>query len=99
DPSIVDAGCGLFRLTDAQMKTPMEFSFQASDPFGFVNQYSLTMGRCPGTALNLNSNIEANFTISGGHTFPGGSNSLNVHNACPGYKGTESDYATSDPKA
>ena len=98
DPSIVDGGCGLFRLTNAQMKTPMEFSFQASDPYGFVNQYSLTMGRCPGTALDLNSNIEASFTISGGHTFPGGNNPLNVHSACPGYKGTQTDYGTANPK-
>jgi hypothetical protein len=96
-PPIPSEGCGLYRLTDLQLKTPMKFSFQASDPYGFVNQYSLTMGRCPGTALDLNANIEGNFTITGGHTFPGGSNPSNVHSACPGYKGTESDYFNADP--
>lgn len=97
DPLIADGGCGLFQLTNLQMKTPMKFSFQASDPYGFVNQYSLTMGRCPGTALDLNANIEGSFTITGGHTFPGGSNPSNFHSACPGYKGTESDYFNANP--
>ncbi|WP_160143941.1 hypothetical protein [Chryseolinea soli] len=99
DPTIVNAGCGLFRLTDAQLKTPMLFSFRANDPYGFVDHYNLTMSRCPGTALDLNANIEGNFTITGSHTFPGGSNASNVHNACPGYKGTGDDYSTGNPVA
>lgn len=93
DPAVLDAGCGLFRLTDAQMKTPIAFSFKANDPYGFVDHYALSMGRCPGTAINLNSNIEASFTLTGSHTFPGGSNAANVHHACPGYKGTQDDYS------
>jgi hypothetical protein len=99
DPAVVYADCGLFRLTDDQMKTPIVFSFEARDPEGFVDNYALTMGRCPGTALDLNSNIEAGFTLTGGHTFPGGSNLLNIHHnphdnsACPGYKGTQDDYS------
>jgi hypothetical protein len=55
------------------------------------------MGRCPATALDLSSNIEASFTISGGHTFPGGSNAANVHHACPGYKGSQDDYSSAGP--
>jgi hypothetical protein len=97
DTSIVNSGCGLFRLTDAQMKTPIVFSFEASDPYGFVDHYALKMGRCPATALDLSSNIEASFTISGGHTFPGGSNAANVHHACPGYKGSQDDYSSAGP--
>jgi len=96
DPAIVNAGCGLLRLTNAQLKTPMLFQFQASDPYGFVDNYALTMGRCPGTPLNLESNIEAGFTINGSHTFPGGSNAANHHlhsPVCPGYKGTQDDYS------
>jgi len=54
----------------------------------------LSMGRCPGTALDLNANIEGNFTLTGGHTFPGGSNPVNTHFLCPGYKGTIDDYST-----
>lgn len=96
DAAIVNAGCGLYRLTDAQLHTPIKFAFKANDPYGFVDYYALSMGRCPGTALNLNANIEGDFTITGGHTFPGGSNPANVHNSCPGYKGTINDYMTTD---
>jgi hypothetical protein len=95
DPSIMLEPCGLYRLTDAQMKTPLTFSFKANDPYGFVDNYVLSMGRCPGTTLDLNANIEGNFTIVGGHTFPGGTGPANVHHACPGYNGTLDDY--SDP--
>jgi len=94
DPLIVDAGCGLYRLTDSQMKTPIVFSFEANDPEGFVDNYALSMSRCPGTAIDLNSNIEGNFTLTGGHTFPGGNNPANTHSLCPGYKGTIDDYST-----
>jgi len=101
DPSIVDAGCGLYRLTDLDMKKPINFSFEARDPYGFVDNYALTMGRCPGTPLNLTSNIEATFTVNspGVHKFPGGQNASNVHDkdnplsACPGYRGTQDDYS------
>ncbi len=93
DPSILYEGCGLYRLTDLQMKTPMVFSFKANDPYGFVDNYALSMGRCPGTSLDLNANIEGNFTIAGGHTFPGGTSPINVHHGCPGYNGTQDDYS------
>ena len=96
DSSIVDAGCGLFRLTDTQMKTHMIFSFEASDPLGFVNTYALTMNRCPGTALNIDSDKWGNFTIAGSYTFPGGSNP-SVPHVCVGYTGTQHDYTTSGP--
>jgi hypothetical protein len=81
------------------MKTPMKFSFQASDPYGFVDTYSLAMGRCPGTALDLNASNEGNFTISGSYTFHvhPGNNPANHRNACPGYRGTESDYFNANP--
>ncbi len=91
DNTILNAGCGLYRLTNTQLKTPVAFSFQANDPYGFVDNYVLSMTRCPGTSLDLTSNIEAAFTIAGGHTFPGGHNPSNVHHACPGYSGTIDD--------
>jgi hypothetical protein len=58
------------------------------------------MSRCPGTAINLNANIEKNlpnntdghFTLTGSHKFPGGVDPLNVHHDCSGYRGTEDDY-------
>lgn len=94
DPSILEVGCGLFHVTDAQMKTPISFSFKANDPYGFIDNYRLSMGRCPGTPIELNSNIEATFTLTGGHTFPGGEKPDNVRHDCPGYTGTEYDYTT-----
>ncbi len=93
DPSVVNSGCGLFRLTDTQLKTPFVFSFKANDPYGFVDNYELTMGRCPNTSIDLTSNIESSFTLTGQHLFPGGSNAANVHHGCPGYKGTQDDYS------
>lgn len=93
DPAILNAGCGLYRLTDTQMKTPVKFSFEANDPHGFVDNYALTIGRCPGTAIDLTSNLQAAFTLTGSHVFPGGKNPLNVHHACPGYHGTTDDYS------
>ena len=101
DPLVVNAGCGLYRLSSSQMKTPIVFSFEANDHLGFVDNYSLTMSRCPGTAINLNANIEidlpdntdGHFTLTGSHLFPGGHNPLNVHHDCPGYRGTEDDYS------
>ncbi len=106
DPSIVNAGCGLSRLTDAQLHTPIEFSFKVIDIYGFVNTYTLTMGRCPGTPIDLNANIEGDFNMSGGYTFVGsahnsdpllnppiGSNSSNTPHSCPGYKGTLDDFS------
>ncbi len=97
DPSVLDSGCGLWRLSDSQLKTPISFSFIAKDDYGFVDHYTLKITRCPETDLNLTSNIESTFTVSGEHIFPGGSNPLNVHHACPGYTGTLNDYSTSDP--
>jgi len=100
DPLVVNAGCGLYRLSAAQLKTPIVFSFEANDHLGFVDNYALTISRCPGTAINLNANIEINpptntdghFTLTGSHKFPGGSDPLNVHHDCSGYRGTEDDY-------
>jgi hypothetical protein len=101
DGAIAMAECGLYRLTDAQMATPMKFKFRVKDDYGFVNDYQLSMGRCPNTSNNLHANIQGNFAITGGHIFPGGSTfpsgdqPLNVHHTCPGYRGTLDDYATS----
>jgi hypothetical protein len=103
DGAIAMAECGLYRLTDAQMATPMKFAFRVKDDYGFVNDYQLTMGRCPDTANNLHANIQGNFTITGGHafpggsTFPGGKQPLNVEHGCPGYTGTLDDYVTAGP--
>ncbi len=104
DPLINPTDCRLYRLTDAQMKTPIEFAFQANDPYGFVNKYNLNIERCPNSALDLNANIEGNFTIAGKYTFVGidhnndpteraiGSYPSNAQDACTGYTGSQEDF-------
>jgi hypothetical protein len=42
--------------------------------------------------INLPTNTDGHFTLTGSHTFPGGHDPLNVHNDCSGYRGTEDDY-------
>ena len=91
DPLIEPTDCGLYRLTDAQMKTPIEFAFQANDPHGFVNEYELTMGRCPNSALMLNA-FGGNFEISGNYSLAGGGNSSN-HHGCSGFTGSHEDFS------
>lgn len=88
--SFPNAGCGLFRLTDAQNNTPMELSFMANDPYGFVDSYSLTMGRCPSPTIALNASPMAD-TVAGASVLAGGA-STSVHNNCDGYTGTLDDF-------
>lgn len=90
DNSIVDAGCGLFRLTDAQNLTPMALSFMANDPHGFLDSYSLTMGRCPSPTIALQADPMAD-TAAGETTLAGGA-STSVHNDCDGYTGTLDEF-------
>ena len=92
DSSIVNSGCGLYRLTDAQMNTPMQFSFMANDPEGFLNDYSLTMGRCPAPTLALTASPMAN-TAAGASVLSQGA-STSTHDSCNGYTGTLFEFAT-----
>lgn len=96
-PLVNDVGCMLYRLTAAQLHYPLDLNITAADPHGFVNNYSFNMNRCMPGPIQLNSNIVAGFTLNGSYSFtslPRGSNPANVHNACPGYKGTLSDFSS-----
>ena len=100
DPAIVSTSCGLYRLTDAQMNTPLQLSFMANDDnqYGFVHSYDLTMGRCPSPmiALQVNSpNPPLSDTVSGATTLAHGDAAGNVHNNCIGYSGTYDDFSDS----
>jgi hypothetical protein len=97
DPSILNVGCGLFRLTPAQLNAPMQLAFQVNDPFGFVDHYQLAMGRCPAPTLALQVNQPASLpdTVAGATVLASGNASGNTHNLCPGYTGTIADFATS----
>jgi hypothetical protein len=90
DPSIVNAGCGLFRLTDAQNNTPMDLAFMANDPYGFLDSYSLTMSRCPSPTIALQVSPMAD-TAAGATVLAGGA-STSVHNDCDGYTGTLDEF-------
>lgn len=97
DPSIVNAGCDLYRLTSAQLNTQMQLAFKANDPHGFVHAYALTMGRCPDPmiALQVNAPLPASTTLAGATTLKHGEATGNVPHACAGYTGTLADFTTS----
>ncbi|WP_428742754.1 hypothetical protein [Tenacibaculum sp.] len=89
--------CGLYRLTNSQMKTPLNISFKANDPHGFVNNYKLTMNKCP--TPNIEVNIMSPSAISGDTTgiIDSGENILNTDlNNCSGYRGTIDEHGTND---
>lgn len=94
DALIVNSGCGLFRLTDAQMNTPIQLSFKANDPDGFVHSFALTMGRCPVPMIALDVTQPNVFTtLSGETTLFEGDASANVPHTCDGYTGTIEEFS------
>ena len=96
DSSIIYDACGLYRLTDAQMNTPMKVVFKTNDPYGFVHEYTLHMGRCPGgiIPLDVEPNPPLTDTIAGATILAEGNASANTHGAgCPGYTGTIQDFS------
>jgi len=68
DASVVDSGCGLYRLTAAQMNTPIELSFKANDIEGFVHYFDLSMKRCPTPMIALTVNQPISGTTASGST-------------------------------
>ena len=105
DLLVENSGCGLFRLTDAQMNTPIQLSFKANDPEGFVHSFDLSMRRCPTPMIALTVNQpSAGATPSGPTpqphpTTPNGRTTLfngvsaSVHNTCNGYTGTLQEFS------
>jgi hypothetical protein len=96
DPAIISTSCGLFRLTDAQMNTPMRLTFKANDQYGFVDRYDLTMARCPAPMIALQVNSPKpplSDTATGATTLAHGDASGNVHPVCTGYSGTLTDFS------
>ncbi len=87
DNTIVNAGCGLYRLTNAQLNVEMKFSFRANDPYGFVDEYALTMGRCPAPTIALDATPMAG-TSAGVTILSDGQATANTPHTCPGYTGT-----------
>jgi len=90
DSSIVNAGCGLYRLTDAQNNAEMQLSFMANDPEGFVDNYHLTMGRCPSPMIALDTSPMG--VVAAGATVLAEGVSTSTHHACNGFEGTLEDF-------
>lgn len=98
DPLIAHTDCGLYRLTDEQMNTPLEISFKAKDSYGFIDSYNLAMGRCPSPmiALQVNQPLDHDYPYSNLSILSLGDASGNIHPLCEGYKGTEEDFSDSN---
>lgn len=105
DVSVVNSGCGLYRLTDTQMNTPIQLSFKANDPEGFVHSFDLSMRRCPTPMIALTVNQPmAGSTPSGPTPQPHPTTPANrttlfsglstsVLNTCNGYTGTIQEFS------
>lgn len=104
---LLQADCGLYRLTNDQLSTPIKVSFKAGDEFGFVDFYKLTIDRCQGL-IDIHRNMpDPDDIASGTSTILEGSGLLpwpvippNTPNTfaqnCPGYTGTFEDFTNSD---
>ena len=93
--------CGLYKMTNAEMNTPLNIQFIAKDDWGFVNGYELSIGKCPSP---IEVDITAPSVIAGTVTngiLKSGSNPANTDGmvindlgGCPGYTGTLTDFGT-----
>jgi hypothetical protein len=88
--------CNLYKMTAAQMSTPLRLQFKASDKWGFMNDYALTMSKCPSdveVAVTSPGSIAGNKT----GTIKIGNNPGNTDaGGCPGYTGTRIDFGEPD---
>lgn len=89
--------CGLYRMTNAQLNTPLDIQFKAGDNWGFVDQYQLQMGKCPSSiSLDITSPASLVGTNTNGILASGqkAGNTDAASPSCPGYRGTYEDFAT-----
>ena len=100
DSAINYVGCGLYRLTQAQLNSAMQLSFRVNDSYGSVNHYDLSVHRCPAPmlALRVNQpNPPLSDTLAGVTTLAQGSGATtsppNSPHLCPGYTGTIHDFS------
>lgn len=86
--------CNLYKMTAAEMNTPLRLNFKANDAWGFINDYALSMSKCPS---DVEVNVTTPLSIAGNKTglLKAGSNASNTDaNGCPGYTGTLGDFGT-----
>lgn len=93
--------CGLYKMTNAEMNTPLEIEFIAKDDWGFVNAYELDISKCPAPIeVDITSPLIISGTITNGVLKSGSNPSntdgmiLNDFSGCPGYTGTLNDFGT-----
>lgn len=89
--------CGLYKMTEAQMNTPLDIQFKASDEWGFVDNYRLSIGKCPNPiSIEVLSPASLAGTVTNGILADGSKpgNTDAATPACPGYYGTLEDFAT-----
>ena len=87
--------CNLYKMTQAEMNTPLRLQFKAQDAWGFINDYALSMSKCPS---DVEVNVTTPLSIAGNKTglLNAGSNAGNTDgNGCPGYSGTLTEFGTS----
>jgi hypothetical protein len=87
--------CNLYKMTAAEMNTPLRLKFKANDAWGFMHDYSLTMSKCPS---DVEVNVTSPLSIAGNKTglIDAGSNAGTDANGCPGYTGTLAKFGTTD---
>ncbi len=99
-PAIEYVACGLYKMTDAELNTPLQFKFKAADllndpanpTLGFVNDYELTFGKCP-SAIALDMSLPVVQTnITDGVLAQSPSPVSTEAGGCVGYKGTITDF-------
>ena len=81
-------------MTAAEMNTPLRLNFKANDAWGFINDYTLSMSKCPS---DVEVNVTTPLSMTGNKTglLKAGSNASNTDaNGCPGYTGTLGDFGT-----
>jgi hypothetical protein len=87
--------CGLYKMAATELNATLRIPFKANDPYGFVNHYKLTFGKCP-SAIKLDvisPALAEDPNISG--VLVNGTKATNTDSGgCPGYTGTIADFAT-----
>lgn len=87
--------CGLFKMSAAEINTPLQIQFKANDWWGFVDNYQLNIGKCPQLIeVDVTSPGIIAGTKSTGVLAAGSKATNNEAGNCPGYTGTIADFGT-----
>lgn len=101
---IEELPCRLYKMTDAEMNTPLDIQFIAKDDWGFVDSCELTIWKCPSPIeVDITAPSSIVGTVTDGH-LKTGTNPSNIDGmapnditGCPGYRGTLDDFGLTGP--